>query len=195
MPFYVDSPLAIDVTEVFRLHPECYDQDITAFMRSDRHPGPFGFGRLEYVRSVEESKALNDRPGPMIIMAASGMAEAGRIRHHLANTLGDPRNTILFVGYQAENTLGRKLVEGEPTVRLFDESVKVRARVENIDGLSAHGDRHNLLEFVANARSPRLKGVFVIHGDMGPADALADAIRGIGIPNVLVPEPGQAVEL
>lgn len=194
LPVYVDSPLAVNVTKVFRLHPECYDQEMTQLLR--QREDPFGFYRLQYTRSVEDSKALNHLREPCIIISASGMCEGGRILHHLKNNIGDPRNTVLFVGFQAENTLGRKLVDGWKTVPIFGEPYEVRAQVRTIDGYSAHADHNELLSYVGRViANGRLRRVFCVHGDLDACQALADGIRGLGVQDVLVPQPGQQVEL
>jgi len=193
LPIYIDSPLAINVTEVFRLHPECYDADAAAFLADNGDP--FGFGRLRYVRSVEESKELNFLRDPAIIISASGMAEAGRILHHLKNNIPDPRNTVLLVGYQAENTLGRKLEERRPEVPILGEMVPLRARVEAIHGFSAHADRNGLLRWVQAVRGERLRRVYVVHGEEAESEALAEGLRAMGGLEVAVPQPGETVEL
>jgi metallo-beta-lactamase family protein len=191
---YVDSPLAVNATKVFRLHPECYDQEMTQLLR--QREDPFGFYRLQYTRSVEESKALNYLHEPCIIISASGMCEGGRILHHLKNNIGDPRNTVLFVGFQAEDTLGRKLVDGFKTVPIFGEPYEVRAEVRTIDGYSAHADHNELLNYVSRVMANgRLRRVFCVHGDLDACQAMAEGIRGLGVQDVLVPQPGQQVEL
>lgn len=190
---YVDSPLAVNVTEIFRLHPECYDEETHQFMLD--HPDPFGFARLRYVRQVEESKKLNYLKEPAVIISASGMCEAGRILHHLKNNIEDGRNTVLIVGFQAGHTLGRRIVDREPKVRIFGEEYKLRAKVEIINGYSAHADRSELLNWIRSAREGgRLQKVFVVHGDPPKSQALAQGIRGLGGPDVLVPERQQMVE-
>ena len=194
MPVYVDSPLAINVTEVFRLHPECYDEETHQHMLHDHHKEPFGFARLVYVRDAEDSKRLNDLKEPAIIMSASGMCEAGRVLHHLRHHIDDPRTTVLFVGYQAQNTLGRKLVEGEKRVRIFGEEHDVNARIETIDGYSAHADESELLEFIG-AIPQRPRRVFVVHGEPEATQAMSAGLRGLGLPDVTVPERGQTFEI
>jgi metallo-beta-lactamase family protein len=194
---YVDSPLAANVTEVFRLHPECYDSEVQQFLMSDGHKDPFGFNRLIYTRDVEDSKALNDLDSPAVIIAASGMCEAGRILHHLRNNIEDPRTCILIPGFQAEHTLGRRLVDGEKKVRIFGEEFKVRARVESINGYSAHADRQELLTW---ARAVQAQGAvrraFLVHGDEENAFALAGGMRQeLGLQDVSVPQRGDEVEL
>jgi len=193
VPIFVDSPLAINVTEVFRLHPECYDEELREFMAQDRHTDPFGFSRLRYTRNVEDSKAINDLKGPAIIISASGMCEAGRIQHHLKHNIGDPRNLILIVGWQAPHTLGRRLVEKQPAVRIFGEEFPLRARVETLNGYSAHADREELLAW-AKPIANNVQQVFVVHGDSEPAAALADGLRQIGARNVAVPNQGETFQ-
>ena len=194
VPVYVDSPLAINATEVFRLHPECYDEETQQHILHDHHADPFGFSRLVYVRDAADSKKLNDRKDPAIIISASGMCEAGRVLHHLRHHIADPRTTVLFVGYQAENTLGRRLVDGEPRVRIFGEEFDVKARIEKIDGYSAHADEEELLAFIG-AISLRPRQVFIVHGEPDAAATLATALRGLGIQKVTIPERGQTFEV
>jgi metallo-beta-lactamase family protein len=194
VPVYVDSPLATNVTEVFRLHPECYDEETHQHMLHDHHREPFGFSRLVYVRDAEDSKKLNDLKGPAVIISASGMCEGGRVLHHLRHHIDDPRTTVLFVGYQASNTLGRKLLDGEKRVRIFGEEYPVSARIEAIDGYSAHADESELLEFIGAI--PHLPNrVFVVHGEPEAAQAMSDRLRGLGISQVTVPERGQVFDL
>jgi len=194
VPVYVDSPLATNVTEVFRLHPECYDEETNQHILHDHYTDPFGFSRLTYVRDAADSKKLNDLKEPAIIISASGMCEAGRVLHHLRHHIADPRATVLFVGYQAENTLGRKLVDGEPRVRIFGEEFEVKARIERIDGYSAHADEEELLAFIgAIPQKPRQ--VFVVHGEPDAAQAMTEGLRGLGIQNVTIPERGQTFEI
>ena len=190
---FVDSPLAVNVTEIFRLHPESYDEETLQFMLD--HPDPFGFTRLRYVRQVEESKKLNFLKEPAVIISASGMCEAGRILHHLKNNIEDARNTVLIVGFQAEHTLGRRIVERNPEVRIFGDEYKLRAKVEIINGYSAHADRSELLSWIKSAcEGGRLQKVFVVHGDPPKSRALAEGIRELGVPDVLVPARQQGVE-
>ena len=194
IPVFVDSPLAINVTKIFRIHPECYDSELRALLRKDQDP--FGFYRLQYTRTVEESKALNDLQEPAIIISASGMCEAGRILHHLKNNLGDQRNTVLFVGFQAPETLGRKLVDGWKTVPIFGEQHSVRARVEFIDGYSAHADKDELGRYVEQIDAQgHLQQAFAVHGDEPACEALAKDMRDLRVPNVVVPERGQEIAI
>jgi metallo-beta-lactamase family protein len=192
LPVFVDSPLAIDVTSVFRLHPECYDAEVDEFMVASGARDPFGFGRLQYTRSVEQSKSINNMSGPAIIISASGMAEAGRIQHHLKNNVEDPRNTVLIVGWQAPNTLGRYIVEKHDTIKVFGEKYALRARVEVINGFSAHADRNELLGWV-QAMDRRPHKAFVVHGEPEAAQSLADGLTEIGIAETHVPDRGDTL--
>jgi metallo-beta-lactamase family protein len=194
VPIFVDSPLAVNVTEVFRLHPECYDEEIRAFMNHDRHPDPFGFSRLRYVRSVEASKEINALQGPAVIISASGMCEAGRVQHHLKHNITDPNSVVLIVSWQAPHTLGRRLIERQKVIKIFGEEFPLRARVESINGYSAHADRNGLLGW-AEPIARGLRHAFVVHGDPEPAAALADGLRQLGAPNVSVPGQGDAFNI
>jgi metallo-beta-lactamase family protein len=191
-PIYVDSPLAIDATDIFRVHPECYDAETAEFLRTVADP--FGFRGLRYVSTVEESKHLNDVKTPMMIIAGSGMAEAGRVQHHLKNNIGDPKNTVLIVGWQAENTLGRKIAEKWPEVSIFGETFKLRCRVEIFNEFSAHADRNDLIRW-AGAGKERWQKVFVVHGEEQSALSLADAFKEMGLREVTAPEYGQVFQL
>ena len=194
VPVYVDSPLAINVTSVFREHPECFDSETKAFMRSDPHGTALGFDMLSYTLEVNDSKAINDRPGPMVIISASGMAETGRILHHLRNNIGNERNCILITSWMAPHTLGRRLSEGDKQVRIFGESFNVRAEVATIHGLSSHADRDFLLTY-AQQPGGRLKGIFLVHGEPGPAAALKERMSAAGLPPVRFPALGDEVEI
>ena len=195
LPVFVDSPLAIDATGIYRLHPEAYDEEVGQFMARDRHNDPFGFDMMRYTRSTRESKELNFLREPAVIISASGMAEAGRILHHLKNNIEDSRNTILIVGWQAPNTLGRRLVEKQPQVKIFGEQYELRARVEVINGFSAHADRGELLEWADHFRR-RPAHTFIVHGEEDSSFALADGLRRMhGFENVTVPELHQTFEV
>jgi metallo-beta-lactamase family protein len=190
LPVFVDSPLAIDATSVFRLHPECYDEQVEAFLHETGARDPFGFSRLQYTRDVEQSKAINDYREPAIIISASGMAEAGRIQHHLKHNIEDPRNTILIVGFQAPDTLGRYIVEKRETVKIFGEPYALRAQVEVINGFSAHADRNELLGWVKEMQR-RPHKAFVVHGDPEPAQTIADGLSELGVRETRVPQRGE----
>ncbi len=191
LPIYVDSPLAVEVTTVFRLHPEIFDKREQLIAKSHQM---FEFPLLRYVRDVEESKKLNTLTGPAVIIAGSGMVESGRILHHLANHAGDQRNCILFVGYQAEHTLGRRIQEGARQVNIFGDSHEVRAEIATITGYSAHADRTELRTWVKRLGGP-IRRAFVVHGESGPAAAMADLLRQEGVGEVVVPQLGDAFDL
>lgn len=194
VPIYVDSPLAVDATTVFRRHPECYDQEIRELLEG---PGdPFGFRGVHYVQSVEESKALNEKRGPLIIVSASGMAETGRILHHLANNIGGERNAVLLIGYQAEHTLGRRLKEEAPVVRIFGEEFERRCPVHSLDGFSGHGDRDDLFRFATGFTTKRPERIFLVHGEPEQQDPFAERLRREGgYAQVDTPHQGQTVPL
>ena len=189
VPVYVDSPLTVQLTDVFRLHPECYDPE-TRKMLAGRS-SPFEFEGLHYVESVEDSKAVTAKEEPAIVIAASGMCEAGRVLHHLRATIGDKRNTVLIVGFQAPDTLGRRLVEGRPKVKIFGMEHELRAEVVVLNGFSAHADQKDLLGF-AKACSERgaLERIALVHGEPQPQKVLADALVGLGLPRPEIPAPG-----
>jgi metallo-beta-lactamase family protein len=194
VPVYVDSPLAINVTTIFREHPECFDAETQAFMRADPHGAALGFDMLTYTLSVNESKAINERPGPLIIISASGMAETGRVLHHLRNNIEDERNCILITSWMAPHTLGRRLAEGEKQVQIFGEAFNVRCEVATIDGLSSHADRDYLLRYAQQTGS-KLKGIFLVHGEAGPAQALMARMKDAHLPPVSFPALGDEVEI
>jgi metallo-beta-lactamase family protein len=191
-PIFVDSPLAVNVTDVFRKHPELYDQEASVFTAN--HGDPFGFQLLTYVRDVNQSKALNDLHGPFMIISASGMCEGGRVLHHLRNNIGDPRNTILLTGYQAENTLGRKIEERRKEVPIFGEPMRLRAEVETLDALSGHADREEMLAWMKPLVNG-LKKVFLVHGEPVQQAAFISAIRERYGLEAVAPERGQNFDL
>jgi metallo-beta-lactamase family protein len=193
LPMYVDSPLASEVTDVFRRHPECYDE-ATLELVNHSSGAPFGFDRLHYTRSAEESKALNQKKGPFIVIAASGMCEGGRILHHLLNGLGDERNTVLFVGFQAEGTLGRRLRDGAERVSVFGEPVRVRAEIVGLDGFSAHADQTELVSWVAKL-DPAPKKIFLVHGEFEAAAVLAEKLGEKVRADVHIPAMGEEWDL
>lgn len=191
-PIFVDSPLAVNVTDVFRQHPELYDQEASVFLAN--HGDPFGFQLLTYVRDVNQSKALNDLHGPFMIVSASGMCEGGRVLHHLKNNIGDPRNTILLTGYQAEHTLGRKIEEQWDEVPIFGEPMRLRAEVQKLDALSGHADREEMLAWMKPIAAG-LKKVFLVHGEPEQQSAFVTAIRERYGLDVVAPERGQSFDL
>ncbi len=184
LPIIVDSPLSGNVTEVFKAHVMDFDEEArNEFLRNQENP--FGFGRLHYTRNVEESKALNNSRVPMIIISASGMCEHGRILHHLRNNLEDPKNSVLVVGYMAENTLGRKLIQGEKEVNIFGDPHQVRAEIKVVDAFSAHADRSDLLDYAVKIKG--LKKVFLVHGETEQAISFKEALKENGITDVEIP--------
>jgi metallo-beta-lactamase family protein len=192
IPIFVDSPLAVNVTQVTRNHPECFDEETQAYLLNGEDP--FGFQRLQYIREASESKKLNDLHGPFIVISASGMCEAGRILHHLRNNIEDPRNTVLITGFQAADTLGRKLVEKWPEVRIFGEPMRVRAEISSLDELSAHADQAELLSWV-KPLAPTLRKVFLVHGEPEQARTFAKLLHGAYNLDVTVAAPGQSFEI
>jgi metallo-beta-lactamase family protein len=191
IPIYVDSPLAVDTTTVFRMHPEVFDLREQLLAEESR---VFDFPLVRYVRKVEESKALNGAAGPAVIVAASGMAESGRILHHLANGIGDHRNLVLLVGFQAEHTLGRRIQEGQEILRILGQDYPRRAEVESIGGYSAHADRAELRSWVRRLGGP-IRRAFVVHGEPGALEAMALLLREEGVRKVHVPRHGETLEL
>lgn len=192
MPIYVDSPLATRATDIFRLHPETYDTEIRDFMLQDRENNPFGFETMKYTASVEDSKALSSSEEPTIVISASGMMEGGRILHHLKSRISNPQNTILITGWQSPYTLGRRIVDGNETVRIFGEKYDLRAKVEVITGFSGHADREGLLAWTGAMRK-KPQQTFVVHGEEESANALAEALRSeVGFKSVHIPDPSQS---
>lgn len=192
VPVIVDSPLAVGATEIFRIHPECFNDDVYSFLFEGRRD-PFHFEGLKLIRSVVESKKLNQLEGPAIIISASGMCEAGRIRHHLKAGIGDPKNTVFFVGYCAENTLGRFIRDGRDEVNIFGKRHKVRAAVEAIDSFSGHADHSELMDYFHAMSGPRSQ-VWLVHGEEDRSLALCDALRKEHDGEVSVAELGAEVE-
>ena len=192
IPIFVDSPLALNVTAVHRDHPECFDDETRQYLL--HHEDPFGFDRLQYIREVADSKKLNDLHGPFVVISASGMCEAGRILHHLRNNIEDPRNTVLITGFQAQDTLGRKLVEKWPEVRIFGEPMRVRAEISSLDELSAHADQGELMEWI-RPLAPSLRQVFLVHGEPQQSQTLAKLLHSSYNLNVAIPAPGQSFDL
>ncbi len=176
MPIFVDTPLGVNVTNIFALHPECYDDEMRDFMMQPGNRDPFGFRDLTYIRSLEESKQLNFHREPCIIISASGMAEFGRVLHHLKHRIEDANNTVLITGWQAPDTLGRRLVEGEKTVRIFGDSYQNRAETFVLNGFSGHADRDELLEWAGEfKRKPQR--TFLVHGEEAASLALQKSLQ------------------
>ncbi|MCR4939902.1 MAG: MBL fold metallo-hydrolase [Treponemataceae bacterium] len=194
IPIYVDSPMATNATSIFQVHPECYDKEThDAFLT--HHKNPFGFNALTFVQSVGESKALNNKEGPMIIISADGMCEAGRIVHHVYNNIEDPNTTILLVGFMAENTLGRKLQNRETEVRIMGEWKQVKAEIEQINAFSAHADYTEIKTWLSKVDTSRLKKIFLVHGEPDAQDFLKKELINAGYPEVEIIRYGNTYEL
>ncbi|MDI6784043.1 MAG: MBL fold metallo-hydrolase [bacterium] len=192
LPIYVDSPLAVNATDIFRLHPECFDDQMNEMLAKNQDP--FGFGKIKYIRNVEDSKKLNNLTIPGIIISASGMCEGGRILHHLRNNIGDKRNLILVIGFMADGTLGKRLVDRMPVVKIFGEEYELNAQVVKLNSFSAHADRNELLDYIKNIKR-KPKQVFIVHGNSDQSEPFAAAIKELGIPNVFIPQPGDKIPI
>lgn len=194
MPVYVDSPLTVKITDVFKLHPECYDDETRALLSG--HDSPFEFDDLRYIETVDDSKAVSTSDDPAIIISASGMCEAGRILHHLKSVIESDKNTVLIVGYQAQHTLGRRLVEKRDRVKIFGVERDRRAEVVVMNGFSAHADQRDLVDFACHCRERGpLKHVALVHGDLAPQKVLSELLRGKGIKKVSIPASGDTLSL
>jgi metallo-beta-lactamase family protein len=192
-PIFVDSPLSTNATEVYRLHPECFNEEVYRFLREKANP--FAMTNLTYIRDVSHSMKLNELQGPAIIISASGMAEAGRIRHHLKNHIGNAENLILFIGYCAEHTLGAQIMAGRNPVNIFGEPYEVRARIASIDAFSGHADKSELTRYV-QALTGNVKKIAVIHGEESQCLAWAETVRKLRPKaEVLVPVYQQTMEV
>jgi len=194
IPIYVDSPMATNATTIFQVHPECYGEEIKeAFIK--HHKNPFGFNSLHFTTSVQESKALNDHKGPLIIISADGMCEAGRIQHHLIHNIQDPNTTIMTVGYMAENTLGRRIRNRESEVKIHGEWFKLRANVEEINAFSAHADYHEALEWLNALDTSCLKMILLVHGEKKSQAFFKKYLAENGFPNTQIVQYGKTYEL
>lgn len=193
IPVFVDSPLAINATEIFRAHPECFDDNLVAYMEKD--PMPFGFSKLFYIRDVEDSKRLNSRHEPAVIISASGMMEGGRIRHHLFNHIADARNTLLIVGFAPEDTLGGRLRAGAEKIHLFGQEKEVKASVQIMDSFSAHGDQQEMLDYLDNQGRNKLKRIFLVHGEYDVQVQWREKLLEAGFQKVDIPTIAQEVRI
>lgn len=190
VPIYVDSPLASNATNVFRAHPECLDRE-TYRVFLEEGDDPFGFERLTYTKTVNDSKKLNSSKEPMMIISASGMAEGGRILHHLRNNVEDPKNLILFVGYAAQHTLARKIMDGENQVNIFGETYRVGAAVKTMDYFSGHADQRELTDYLKFNPPDKLKSLFLVHGEEDQANPFIEKLLSLGYKNIRFPESGE----
>lgn len=194
IPIFVDSPLGLHATEVFRNHFDMLDRETERHYLRDG-VDPFSFERLTYINSIEESKKLNHIDYPHIIISSSGMAEGGRILHHLRNNISNRKTTVLFVGYAAEHTLARQLVEGEKTVKIFGEEYKVRATIKTMDAFSGHADRHELLHYLSQCPPERMKKIMLVHGEPAQMESFANALRSKGYGEVVMATPSETITI
>jgi metallo-beta-lactamase family protein len=192
-PVFVDSPLAVRASNIFKDHPECFDEETRQFVQEARHPA-LDFKMLKYVQSVEESKSLNERKDPMVIISASGMAETGRILHHLKNNIENPKNTVCIVSWQAPDTLGRRIADREKQVKIFGEVYNRKAEVATIGGLSGHAGQDLLIQYATNVQGS-VKKVFLVHGEEKQAGILMDKLKERDMREVYYPELHSSVEI
>jgi metallo-beta-lactamase family protein len=190
---FVDSPLAVNATTVFRMHPECFNKNFSDVLEKD--PDPFGFDNLYYINKVEDSKKLNDHKKPCVIISASGMMEAGRIKHHLANNISNPKNTILIVGYCAPATLGAKIGRGDKEVSIFGIIHEVKAEVKKIESFSGHGDYKEMINFISCQEKSALSKIFIVHGEYETQKKYVSTLLNEGFKNIEIPAKGQEFEI
>ena len=190
---FVDSPLAINATDVFIMHPECFDEEMHQFLMTDDNP--FGWKNMKYVKTVEESKALNESNQPCMIIAGSGMANAGRVKHHIFHQVDQDKNTILIVGYCADGTIGQRLIQKPETIKIFGIEKKVAAQIEVMSSMSAHADEPELLQFVSNQDKEKLKSIFLVHGELKRQEAFKTALQNNNFKKIIIPELGDEFEL
>ena len=193
IPIFVDSPLAVNSTEVYRMHPECFNDNFASVLGKD--PDPFGFDNLFYITRQEDSKKLNDHKKPCIIISASGMMEAGRVKHHLANNISDPRNTILVVGYCAPTTLGARIVRGDSEVSIHGNPYEVKAEVKKIESYSGHGDYREMISFLDCQDKGELQKTFIVHGEYETQKKYSEYLANEGYNDIEVPARGEEYEL
>ena len=196
-PVYVDSPLSVNATEIFKLHPECFDEETYKLLASG--VDVFGSENVDYIRKVEDSKKLNGIKGTAMIISASGMCEAGRILHHLANNVENAKNTIMIIGYMGEHTLGRELIKASDkpgyVVKIFGEEHVVKARVRILNSFSAHADSGELLDYLKKFDREKLKKIFLVHGESLQQSNLHTILNSNGFKNIIIPERGNEFEI
>ncbi len=190
---FVDSPLSVNATSVFRMHPECFNKEVLQVMEND--PDPFGFNSLTYITRVEDSKKLNDYKKPCVIISASGMMEAGRVKHHLANSISDPRNSVLAVGYCAPSTLGARILSGVPEVSIHGTVHPVKAEIRKIDSYSGHGDYREMINFLNCQNTKKLEKTFLVHGEFETQKSYALKLKEAGFDHIEIPSPKQEYTL
>jgi metallo-beta-lactamase family protein len=186
---FVDSPLSVNATNIFKLHKECFNDKIVKLMETD--PDPFGFNDLFFITQVEDSKRLNDLQEPCIIISASGMMEAGRIKHHLANSISNSRNTVLAVGYCAPTTLGARILRGDKEISIFGNKYAVNADIERLDSYSGHADYNEMIQFLSCQDIPKIKHLVLVHGDIDAQEFFRDRLAEKGYQNIFIPELGE----
>ncbi len=190
---FVDSPLSVSATNIFRLHPECFNDDIKKYMMTD--PDPFGFNKLHYTQSKEESKRINDFRKPCVIISASGMMEAGRVKHHIMHNISNSRNTLLAVGYCAPSTLGAKILRGDRQISIYGVRYDVNADIRRIDSYSAHADYKEMLHYLSSQNPEAVKKIFLVHGEISTQESYRQRLVEAGFDNVEIPAPGNRFEL
>jgi len=186
---FVDSPLAVNATTVFRMHSECFNAEFSKVLETD--DDPFGFPGLSYITKVEDSKRLNDHKQPCVIISASGMAEAGRIKHHLANNISNPDNTILFVGYCAPSTLGARIMSGVPEVSIHGTVYPVKSEIKKIESFSGHADYREMIQFLSCQEKSAVEKIFIVHGEYSTQKKYAEELIKVGFRNIEIPAKGQ----
>jgi len=192
IPVFIDSPLAIDATEIFRAHPDCFDKETLAYMQND--PNPFGFSNMRYVRDVEGSKKLNVLDEPCVVISASGMMQAGRVKHHIYHAIQHPKNTLLIVGYCSPATLGGVLKGKPDKVKIFGEQLEVKFEIVEMHSFSAHGDQQEMIDFLSNQNRKKLKKIFLTHGEIKRQEIFKTALLENDFREVLIPELGETIK-
>ncbi len=190
---FIDSPLAVAATDIFRLHSDCFNEELQDYIKTD--PDPFGFQKVHYIRSVADSKKLNSYNRPCIIISASGMMEAGRVKHHLANNISNPKTTILAVGYCSPTTLGAKIMRGDSEVSIFGVKYKVRAHLASIEAFSGHADYNELIQYLSCQNKKKLKNIFIVHGEDSSRTAYAQHLTDAGFTKNYVPKFRESIEI
>jgi metallo-beta-lactamase family protein len=193
VPYFVDSPLSTKTTEIVKHHSELYNQNVIDLMRKDKDP--FNFKGLEFITEASDSKALNKRKDPMVIISASGMAEAGRVKHHIANNIENPKNMILMVGFCEYHSLGARLMRGEETVKIFRQEFDVKAKIASIRSMSAHGDYDDLIQFLSCQNPKLVQKLFIVHGEYEVQQEFRERLIGKGFHEVIIPELHQTITL
>ena len=193
IPVYVDSPLAVNATNIFRLHLDLFNKDVAEVLEYDEDP--FGFGTLKYITNVNHSKALNRRDEPCIVISASGMMEAGRVKHHIANNIDNPKNSILAIGYCAPTTLGARILNGEKEISIFGMPHAVKAEIFSIDAFSGHADYKEMEEYLRCQNPEKVKKVFIVHGDYKAQVPYSEVLKKAGFKNIVIPEPGEVFRI